>query len=97
MKMNALAALSIRIGLLGASLALSACIAPPAAVYSEQPPVQSYSTQPFTQQSYPAPAAQYFATFCAAGAYQCPVPQGTPVGTSCACSGIGAPSYGAAR
>ena len=38
-----------------------------------------------------------YATYCSAGAYQCPVPYGTAVGTECACPGIGAPSYGAAR
>lgn len=53
----------------------------------------------------PAPAVIYestpqqtaYATFCSAGAYQCPIPYGTAPGTECACPGLGAPSYGSAR
>jgi hypothetical protein len=63
------------------------------------------TTQPYPDapQSYPSQQyqpqyqQQYFATFCAAGVYQCPVPANTPPGTSCACPGLGAPSYGVAR
>jgi hypothetical protein len=34
---------------------------------------------------------------CAAGFYQCVLPQAGPVGTPCACPGLGAPSYGVIR
>ena len=50
-----------------------------------------------SQQYQPQYQQQYFATYCAAGVYQCPVPGNTPPGTSCACPGLGAPSYGVAR
>ena len=40
--------------------------------------------------------AGYAGTTCAAGFYICQVPQ-QPVGTPCACPGLGAASYGAVR
>ena len=65
--------------------------------YTEAPqgyPSQQYQPQYQYQQQY---QQQYFATFCSAGVYQCPVPGNTPPGTSCACPGLGAASYGVAR
>ena len=41
--------------------------------------------------------AQAYGTFCAAGAYQCQLAQTGPIGSPCACPGIGAPSYGVIR
>ena len=38
-----------------------------------------------------------YGTTCYAGAYVCQLPAPGPVGSSCACSGIGAPSYGTIR
>lgn len=62
-------------------------------------PGQGYPTQTYQSQTYQTPTYQpnYFATICTAGNYTCPVPSNTPPGTSCACPGIGAPSYGVAR
>ncbi len=34
---------------------------------------------------------------CYAGVYTCTLPQALPVGSQCACPGLGAPSYGAVR
>ncbi len=34
---------------------------------------------------------------CFAGVYTCNLPQALPVGSQCACPGLGAPSYGAVR
>lgn len=83
---------------LAAMLALSGCVAPTASIYADPAPPSQVYTQPYTPTPYtPQPYAPAFATFCSAGAYQCAIPQGTPVGTSCACSGIGAPSYGTAQ
>jgi hypothetical protein len=51
---------------------------------------------------YAAPGTVYqqapaYASYCAAGVYQCPLPSGTPVGATCSCPGLGAPSYGVAQ
>ncbi len=43
-----------------------------------------------------APQVAY-GTYCAAGFYQCQLPQSGPLGSPCACPGIGAPSYGVIR
>ena len=46
----------------------------------------------------PPPAGQaYYSQNCAAGFYQCVLPQPGQVGTQCACPGLGAPSYGVIR
>ncbi len=67
---------------------------------------QSYPSQPYPSQPYPTQTYQaqpstyqpgYFASICLAGNYSCPVPANTPPGTTCACPGLGAPSYGQAR
>lgn len=34
---------------------------------------------------------------CFAGAYQCPLGRSVPVGSSCSCPGLGAPSFGVVR
>lgn len=59
------------------------------------PPV-SYAPPPaYVQPGYAAPAA--YAGTCYAGAYTCQMPVSGPVGASCSCPGIGAPSYGTIR
>ena len=50
---------------------------------------------PLTAAGQPAQVA--YGTFCAAGAYQCQLGQTGPIGSPCACPGIGAPSYGVIR
>lgn len=46
----------------------------------------------------PLPAGQaYYSQQCAAGFYQCVLPQAGQVGAPCACPGLGAPSYGVIR
>lgn len=105
--------IAIPLLLVAALLALTGCVAPPPSYPAQSPPGTintqgGYSTQPYTvppenqpgytsQQYQPQYQPQYFATFCSAGVYQCPVPGNTPVGASCACPGLGAPSYGVAR
>ena len=76
----------MRLLLLAALLAMSACA-----------PVSPYGPLYGAQVAAPAPGQLAFGSFCAAGAYQCQLPQGGPVGSPCACPGIGAPSYGVIR
>ena len=38
-----------------------------------------------------------YGSYCQAGVYQCQLAQTGPVGSPCACPGIGAPSYGVIR
>jgi hypothetical protein len=47
--------------------------------------------------STPTTAPVAYGSFGSAGAYQCQLPGPTVVGSSCACPGIGAPSYGVVR
>lgn len=74
---------------------------PPPAYYAPPPPPPPPAPQapapqaeaaPPQQQSQPAPVV-YGAT-CYAGVYVCPAPGYTPVGSTCSCPGLGAPSYG---
>lgn len=63
------------------------------------PPAPSAVPQPTPQ---PAPQSQAqtpvaYAAMCYAGVYTCAAAPGTPVGATCACDGIGAPSYGTAQ
>jgi hypothetical protein len=72
-------------------LGLTGCVvAQPAATY----PAGSY---PAGSVSTPTTAPVAYGSFCSAGAYQCQLPGPTVVGSSCACPGIGAPSYGVVR
>ncbi len=63
---------------------------PPAA--SSAPPATSQPAQPQMSQ-----ANTPYGTTCYAGVYTCAAPYASHVGTTCACSGIGAPSYGTVR
>ncbi|MGI4952283.1 MAG: hypothetical protein ACRYGM_10790 [Janthinobacterium lividum] len=43
------------------------------------------------------PGQAYYSQQCSAGFYQCVLSQAGPVGSPCACPGLGAPSYGVIR
>jgi hypothetical protein len=38
-----------------------------------------------------------YGTMCNAGVYHCVAPAQTPVGETCSCPGLGAPSYGSVQ
>jgi len=65
---------------------------PPAASSSAPAPAPQASNQPQMSQ-----ANTPYGSTCYAGFYTCPAPYASHVGTTCACSGIGAPSYGTVR
>ena len=60
-------------------------------------PVSPYGSTLGTPVSTGAPAQVAYGTYCVAGAYQCQLGQAGPIGSPCACPGIGAPSYGVIR
>jgi len=62
---------------------------PPA---SSAPPAAQQPAQPQMSQSNTP-----YGTMCYAGVYTCAAPYASHVGTTCACSVIGAPSYGTVR
>jgi hypothetical protein len=64
---------------------------PPAASSAPAQPPQSSSQAQMSQANTP------YGSTCYAGFYTCPAPYASHVGTTCACSGIGAPSYGTVR
>jgi len=66
--------------------------APPAASSAPAQAPQSSNSQPQMSQ-----ANTPYGSTCYAGFYTCPAPYASHVGTTCACSGIGAPSYGTVR
>lgn len=76
---------------LGTVLALGGCYVAPGAIgpmpYAPVSPVIASDGQS---------VLGYVGTTCSAGFYICQVPQG-PVGTQCACPGLGAPSFGSIR
>ena len=80
---------------LGALLALGGCYSNPDAIgpvpYAPTRPVLGAAGTPQQGQ-----VVGYMGTTCKAGFYICQVPPG-PVGTPCACPGLGAPSYGNIR
>lgn len=59
------------------------------------PPPQPYP--PRAESVPPAPTPAAYGYMCYAGHYTCSMPEQTPVGTTCTCPGIGAPSYGTVR
>ena len=66
------------------------------------PPPASYSAPPQAprqdgDQSQMSQANTPYGSMCYAGVYTCAAPYAAHVGTVCACSGIGAPSYGTVR
>ncbi len=80
---------------LGAVLALGGCYSNPDAIG----PVPYAPTHPVLGAEGTAGAGQvvgYAGTTCKAGFYICQVPLG-PIGSECACPGLGAPSYGHIR
>jgi len=80
---------------LGALLALGGCYSNPDAIG----PVPYAPTHPVLGAEGTASAGQvvgYAGTTCKAGFYICQVPPG-PIGSECACPGLGAPSYGHIR
>ena len=80
---------------LGALLALGGCYSNPDAIgpvpYAPTSPVLGAAGTPQAGQ-----VVGYVGTTCKAGFYICQVPPG-PIGTQCACPGLGAPSYGNIR
>ena len=80
---------------LGTLLALGGCYSNPDAIgpvpYAPTSPVLGAAGTPQQGQ-----VVGYVGTTCKAGFYICQVPPG-PVGTQCACPGLGAPSYGNIR
>lgn len=74
--------------LLAGCVGVAAPVEPAAAYYAPVPVV----LQPGAA-AQPLPASAYGAT-CAAGVYQCTLAVAGPIGGSCSCPGIGAPSYG---
>jgi hypothetical protein len=63
------------------------------------PPAASSAPSSGTQQAQPQMSQSNtpYGTTCYAGVYTCAAPYAAHVGTVCACSGIGAPSYGTVR
>jgi hypothetical protein len=78
------------LALLPGCTGVAAPVAGPAPVSYASPPPAAYSSP-----AYP-PAVAYGAT-CYAGAYTCRMPASGPIGTSCSCPGLGAPSFGTIR
>ena len=66
---------------------------PPPADYSQSPPPPAYQNGAPSGSQRPVA----YAGMCYAGVYTCAAAPYTQVGATCACSGIGAPSYGTAR
>jgi hypothetical protein len=65
--------------------------APPPVVYAPPPPPDYTPAPQLAPQNTQATAYGYT---CYAGNYTCALPQSGPVGSTCSCPGIGAPSYG---
>ena len=78
---------SVGIGL-GPFYAAPRYYAPPPVYYAPPP---AYYPPPV---SYAPRGLPSYGAHCSAGAYQCWLPASVPVGSTCSCPGIGAPSYG---
>lgn len=80
---------------LGVLLALGGCYASPGAI-GPMPyaPVSAVVGPPGSASA--GQVVGYVGTTCGAGFYICQVPPG-PVGSQCACPGLGAPSFGTIR
>ena len=66
---------------------------PPAAYpYSPAQPQAQYGSQTTTQAQ--ATQTVAYGAMCYAGVYNCAAPARSPVGSTCSCPGLGAPSYG---
>jgi len=80
---------------LGVLLALGGCYTNPDAIgpvpYAPTSPILGAAGSPAAGQ-----VVGYAGTTCKAGFYMCQVPAG-PIGSQCACPGLGAPSYGLIR
>jgi hypothetical protein len=63
--------------------------APPQGQASQAPPAQGQTAQGQAQVAY--------GSMCYAGVYRCAAPNFTPIGETCSCPGLGAPSYGTVR
>jgi hypothetical protein len=61
------------------------------------PAPQAQQSTPAEGQSKMSEANTPYGSTCYAGFYTCPAPYAAHVGTTCACAGIGAPSYGTVR
>ncbi len=71
---------------------------PPPYAYPPPPaPAAGQSAPPATAQPQMSQANTPYGSMCYAGVYTCAAPYAAHVGTTCACSGIGAPSYGTVR
>ena len=77
--------------------ALAGCVgvAPPVVV---QPAPYAVAPAPIMESLTPpnVPLVAY-GSACYAGAYQCQLRASLPIGSECACPGLGAPSYGVVR
>lgn len=71
----------VRLTALASALLLGGCYA--AVPVAPAPVANGYATSGPTQ-----------GTTCYAGVYVCPMPAPGPLGSSCACPGLGAPSFG---
>lgn len=83
-------------------LALGGCAGGPVAYDSAGNPIPGTTPPgypaPIVPASAPGSAAQVaYGYQCFAGIYQCPLGRSVPVGSSCSCPGLGAPSFGVVR
>ena len=76
----------VRLIALAAVLAAAACA-----------PVSPYGPTYGTPLATGATPQLAYGANCAAGIYQCQLAQSGPIGSPCACPGLGAPSYGVIR
>ncbi len=67
--------------------------APQASAPQAQRPAQTGANEQTANSN--APVA--YGSMCYAGVYQCPAATYSPIGQTCSCPGIGAPSYGTVR
>jgi hypothetical protein len=71
-------------------------VGPPVVYPPAYTPAPAPQAQAAPQKGQQQQAVAYGST-CYAGFYACPVPAYTPVGNTCSCPGIGAPSFGTAH
>ena len=82
-----------------ASVLLAGCTGVPAVVEPALAPAPAPVVLTPAAPVQPAPAVPVVAygSGCFAGFYQCQLPVAAPIGSRCACPGLGGPSYGTVR
>jgi hypothetical protein len=71
---------------------------PPAYYPPAYYPPAAYAVPPAAPaQSRPADGKVAYGSMCYAGFYHCAAPAQTPIGDTCSCPGLGAPSYGSVQ